>query len=208
MMRCLLPCAYSFHRKLMRRPSLGIDYPVILEQHAHECRSSRMNADDRLSPDALGPVEGGNGIVEGNHVPDVCPQTTIPNPRTSSLNWARSGTTTKSIVRPSVGRASVGPAMVTSVPPVRITPADRFANRRTAQQADNPCPILGSCAALEFTRGWSAMRCHLCPYSSLGYQSVPRPEGVKSSISQRGSRSGAPRGSCPGSAIAPLISPL
>src|SRR5215471_17854613 len=46
---------------------------------------------------------------------------------TSSLNWARSGTTTKSIVRPPVGRASVGPAMVTSVPPARITPADRFA---------------------------------------------------------------------------------
>src|SRR5499427_6683706 len=46
---------------------------------------------------------------------------------TSSLNWARSGTTTKSIVRPPEGRASVGPAMVTSVPPARITPADRFA---------------------------------------------------------------------------------
>src|SRR5215510_1798985 len=46
---------------------------------------------------------------------------------TSSLNWARSGTTTKSIVRPPEGRASVGPSMVTSVPPARITPADRFA---------------------------------------------------------------------------------
>src|ERR1700730_15332412 len=44
---------------------------------------------------------------------------------TSSLNWARSGTTTKSIVKPSVGRASVGPVMVTSVPPARIMPADR-----------------------------------------------------------------------------------
>src|SRR6266480_2487506 len=28
---------------------------------------------------------------------------------TTSLNWARSGTTTKSIVRPPAGRASVGP---------------------------------------------------------------------------------------------------
>ena len=46
---------------------------------------------------------------------------------TSSLNWARSGTTTKSTVRPPEGRASVGPVMVTSVPPARITPADRFA---------------------------------------------------------------------------------
>src|SRR5262249_37469605 len=37
--------------------------------------------------------------------------------RTISLSWARSGTTTKSIAKPSAGRASVGPAMVTSVPP-------------------------------------------------------------------------------------------
>src|SRR5580692_7015837 len=43
-------------------------------------RSSRMNADDRLSLDPLGPVEGSDGIVEGSHVADVCPKTTIPNP--------------------------------------------------------------------------------------------------------------------------------
>jgi hypothetical protein len=46
---------------------------------------------------------------------------------TSSLNWARSGTTTKSIVRPPEGRVSVGPVTVISVPPARITPAERFA---------------------------------------------------------------------------------
>src|SRR5207248_9873815 len=40
--------------------------------------SSRTNADDRLSIDPLGPVERGNGIVEGSHVADVCPQPTIP----------------------------------------------------------------------------------------------------------------------------------
>ena len=39
-----------------------------------------MNADDRLSLDPLGPVEGGNRIVEGSHVADVCPQPTIPDP--------------------------------------------------------------------------------------------------------------------------------
>src|SRR5262249_25813899 len=39
-----------------------------------------MNADDRLSVDPLGPVEGGNRIVEGSHVADVCPQATIPDP--------------------------------------------------------------------------------------------------------------------------------
>src|ERR1700756_5556262 len=42
--------------------------------------SSRTNADDRLSLDPLGPVEGGNGIVEGSHVADVYPQPTIPEP--------------------------------------------------------------------------------------------------------------------------------
>src|ERR1043166_7190457 len=43
------------------------------------CRS-RMSADDRLSLDALGRVEGGNRIVERSHVADVCPQPTIPDP--------------------------------------------------------------------------------------------------------------------------------
>src|SRR5262249_44558533 len=40
----------------------------------------RMNADDRLSLDPLGWVEGGNRFVEGSHVADVCPQPTIPDP--------------------------------------------------------------------------------------------------------------------------------
>src|SRR5438067_8959952 len=41
-----------------------------------------MNADDRLSLDPLGRVEGGNRIVEGSHLADVCPQPTIPDPLT------------------------------------------------------------------------------------------------------------------------------
>src|SRR5262252_5272850 len=39
-----------------------------------------MNADDRLSLNPLGWVEGGDGIVEGSHVADVYPQPTIPAP--------------------------------------------------------------------------------------------------------------------------------
>jgi hypothetical protein len=39
-----------------------------------------MNADDRLSLDPLGPVEGRNRIVEGSHVADVCPQPTNADP--------------------------------------------------------------------------------------------------------------------------------
>src|SRR5581483_591369 len=39
-----------------------------------------MNADDRLSLDPFRPLEGGDGIVEGNHFADVRPQATIPDP--------------------------------------------------------------------------------------------------------------------------------
>src|SRR4051812_9159729 len=42
--------------------------------------SLQTNTDDRLSVDPLGPVEGGNGMVEFSQVADVCPQTTIPDP--------------------------------------------------------------------------------------------------------------------------------
>src|SRR5213082_2568034 len=42
--------------------------------------SLRMNVDDRLSPDPFGPVEGGNSVVEGSHLADICPQPTIPQP--------------------------------------------------------------------------------------------------------------------------------
>ena len=36
-------------------------------------RVSRANADDRLSLDTLSRVEGGDCIVEGSHLADVCP---------------------------------------------------------------------------------------------------------------------------------------
>src|SRR5690349_436517 len=39
-----------------------------------------MSADDRLSLDSPGPAEGGNGIVEGSYLADVCPQPTMPDP--------------------------------------------------------------------------------------------------------------------------------
>src|SRR5262252_3565317 len=38
------------------------------------------NADDRLPLASLGPVEGGDGVVEGRDVADVRPQPTIPYP--------------------------------------------------------------------------------------------------------------------------------
>src|SRR5947199_6861338 len=39
-----------------------------------------MNADDRLSLGPPGRVEGGDGIIEGSHLADVCAQPTIPDP--------------------------------------------------------------------------------------------------------------------------------
>src|SRR5215831_18113409 len=43
------------------------------------CRS-RTNADDRLPLASPGPVEGGDGIVEGRDVADVRPQSFVPDP--------------------------------------------------------------------------------------------------------------------------------
>src|SRR5881396_37528 len=43
------------------------------------CRS-RTNADDRLPLASLGPVEGGDGVVEGRDVADVRPQSSVPDP--------------------------------------------------------------------------------------------------------------------------------
>ena len=56
-------------RSGQRRPRASMD----------ACRS-RTNADDRRSLASLGPVEGGDGIVEGRDVADVCPQPTSPGP--------------------------------------------------------------------------------------------------------------------------------
>src|SRR5262245_523266 len=42
--------------------------------------SSRANVDDRLPLASLGWVEGGDGIVEGRHVADVRPQSSVTHP--------------------------------------------------------------------------------------------------------------------------------
>src|SRR5947199_3230073 len=41
---------------------------------------ANTNADDRLPLASLGPVEGGDGIVEGRDVADVRPQSSVPYP--------------------------------------------------------------------------------------------------------------------------------
>src|SRR5215510_8290015 len=61
------------------RRSSAQPFPTRRAGDAGACRS-RTNADDRLPLGSLGRVEGGDGIVEGSHVADVCPQPTIPDP--------------------------------------------------------------------------------------------------------------------------------
>src|SRR4029450_646356 len=78
--------------------------------------------------------------------------------RTISLSWARSGTTTKSTVRPSAGRASVGPVMVTSVPPARIRPADRFAMSPPRTSKTRSTPPTSSSASLSMSTNSCAPR--------------------------------------------------
>src|SRR5207253_6747392 len=71
-----------------------------------------MNADDRLSLDPLGRVEGGNRIVEGSHVADVCPQPTIPDPLDELTQFGPIGyddeVNTKASRGPRLGRAGDG----------------------------------------------------------------------------------------------------
>src|ERR1700757_4865659 len=71
-----------------------------------------MNADDRLSLDPLGRVEGGNRIVEGSHVADVCPQPTIPGPLDDLPQWGTIGyddeIDSQAVSGPRLGRAGDG----------------------------------------------------------------------------------------------------
>src|SRR5262249_7667739 len=87
----------------------------------------RTNADDRLPLDPLGRVEGGDGIVEGRYLADVRPQPSVPHPLHDLTQLGAIGHDNEVDRQAVGGRASVGPAMVTSVPPARIRPADRFA---------------------------------------------------------------------------------
>src|SRR6516164_11707020 len=71
-----------------------------------------MNADDRLALDPLGRVEGGDGIVEGSHVADVCPQPTIPGPLDDLIQLGAIGyddeVNCQAVSGPRLGRAGDG----------------------------------------------------------------------------------------------------
>src|SRR5499425_3434103 len=71
-----------------------------------------MNADDRLSLNPLRWVEGGDGIVEGSHLADVCPQSTIPAPLDDLTQLGAIGyddeVDSQAVSGPRLGRASDG----------------------------------------------------------------------------------------------------
>src|SRR5438105_11510970 len=74
--------------------------------------SSRMNANDRLSLDPLGRVEGGNRIVKGTHFADVSPQPTSPGPLDQLTQLGAIGyndeVDSQAVSRPRLGRAGNG----------------------------------------------------------------------------------------------------
>src|SRR5262252_9948014 len=71
-----------------------------------------MNANDRLSLDPFRPVEGGNRIVEGSHVADVCPQPTNPDPLHELIQlgaiWYDDEVDSQAARGPRLGRAGDG----------------------------------------------------------------------------------------------------
>src|SRR5215469_18394353 len=71
-----------------------------------------MNANDRLSLDPFGPVEGGNRIVERSHVADVCPQATNPDPLDELIQlgaiWYDDKVDSQAPSGPRIGRAGDG----------------------------------------------------------------------------------------------------
>src|SRR5262249_24079768 len=71
---------YPFLLILNRVRHLNSSSPVNWTRAPGNPESSRMSADDRLSPGPLGSIEGGNRIVKGSHFTDVCPQPTNPEP--------------------------------------------------------------------------------------------------------------------------------
>src|SRR5262249_26725665 len=62
--------------------------------------------------DPLGRVEGGNRIVEGSHLANVCPQSTIPDPLDGLTQWAAIGyddeVDSQAARGPRIGRAGDG----------------------------------------------------------------------------------------------------
>src|SRR5215813_9470360 len=70
------------------------------------CRS-RANTDDRLPLASLGPVEGGDGVVEGRDVADVRPQSSVAHPLADLTQLGAIGHENK-VDRPAAGGPRLG----------------------------------------------------------------------------------------------------
>lgn len=68
-----IPCTAT-HDGSSITPSTGGDYRLSFSE------SLGTNADDRLSLDPLGRIEGGNGVVEAGDLADIGPQPSLPHP--------------------------------------------------------------------------------------------------------------------------------
>src|SRR5262245_26400623 len=90
------------------------------------CRS-RTNADDRLPLASLGPVEGGDGVVEGRDVADVRPQSSVPHPPDDLTQLDAIGHENK-VDRQAVGGPRLG------------RPGDRHQRSSGSNQARGPLP--------------------------------------------------------------------
>ena len=78
-----------------------------LRTHVRLCSTDEQglaNADDRLPPASLGPVEGGDGVVEGRDVADVRPQSSVTHPLDDLTQLGAIGHENK-VDRQAVGRS-------------------------------------------------------------------------------------------------------
>src|SRR5262249_33466818 len=110
-----------------------------------------MNVDDRLSLDPLGPVEGGNRIVEGSHVADVCPHSSVTCPPDNLTQlgaiWYDYEVDSQAARGPCLGRAGDGHQRSSSsnqaCGPLRDVAADDIENQ--IDFADFFCAEVESC---------------------------------------------------------------
>src|SRR5258708_24747487 len=94
------------------------------------CRS-RTNADDRLSLASLGPVEGGDGVVEGRDVADVRPQSSVTHPLDDLAQLGAIGHENK-VDRQAVGGPRLG------------RPRDGYQRSSGSNQACGPLPAVAA----------------------------------------------------------------
>src|SRR2546430_4024699 len=111
-----------------------------------------MNADDRLSLDPLGRVEGGDGVIEGRDVADVRPHSSVTCPPDNLTQLGAIGyddeVNRQAVSGPRLGRAGDGLTVDFVVVPDRLRRhllGRRYRGRRTpARRRDRKSTRLNS----------------------------------------------------------------